>query len=834
MFVPYTTIPIVSAALLILVGVLIGHFVWFREVEEGLSEDPGELQADNKRMFEALKASQNAFQELEKRYAKRQTDYETKVAAFASLETQCHQLRSENEAAESEVTQLRHSQQLATQQASQAHKELGVVSEKLQQLETKYNQKEVQAVRLLKELDERKKVDAEHEASSGKLKAEAIRLDGELKTALAKLERETKVRAELETQSQQIRDAHAQAQAELKQRTSELASLRQEQQEKDKRVTQLTEQLAMWQRDRVRKDEVEAAFRTKDAEIQRFSQERDELRKTVAQLQTDTQKLQAEATELRNRHTTIQTEIDGRSQELQTAQQQRDELAAKLKLVESQLQSALDGAQQDAVQSQKWAKDNQTLQTHVVELERKLEDARRQQSRHSTEMVGTHEIARLTAELHSKDRQIKQLEAERQVVANQFASVDGRSKSSDELLQLQAKLETADSEMERLRSENRQLRQRLNDAMLQQQAFEQHRADDRTELAALAENEKRRLHELALEVESLEDRLAETDEQLSAERKQRQSLAAELQDLQKSLDSESASQVQLQQLQTEKTNLETQLQMLKSRLTETSKQRDEAIAAEGATRQIVLELRSELDGRLATLSAVEQRNEEAIADCVTEKQMRMKLEEKLRDNSHKLEQLTERLKQFDRMRARCAELESAMSEKDSQITVLINEKEKAGQRVAEAERNVIALKAKNDSHEQTILQLQSHRPEDDSESPKTERRDYVTLSSFRGLNFGLSRSDNDGEMELDSKLGMVYVVPPERKDDLKKISGIASTLEGKLNELGVYRYKQIMEWDDIAVEAFSSLLTFKDRIERDNWIGQARRLHYEHYGNRAA
>jgi predicted flap endonuclease-1-like 5' DNA nuclease len=63
---------------------------------------------------------------------------------------------------------------------------------------------------------------------------------------------------------------------------------------------------------------------------------------------------------------------------------------------------------------------------------------------------------------------------------------------------------------------------------------------------------------------------------------------------------------------------------------------------------------------------------------------------------------------------------------------------------------------------------------------------------------------------------------------------VASVLERKLNKIGVYKYQQIMQWDDIAVEEFSKLLAFRDRIQRDNWIGQARRLYRQHYERRAA
>jgi predicted flap endonuclease-1-like 5' DNA nuclease len=68
---------------------------------------------------------------------------------------------------------------------------------------------------------------------------------------------------------------------------------------------------------------------------------------------------------------------------------------------------------------------------------------------------------------------------------------------------------------------------------------------------------------------------------------------------------------------------------------------------------------------------------------------------------------------------------------------------------------------------------------------------------------------------------------------LKRISGIAAVLEKKLNEFGIYTYRQIMDWDEAAVEEFSTLLAFRDRIQRDDWMGQARHLYEEKYSKAA-
>lgn len=66
--------------------------------------------------------------------------------------------------------------------------------------------------------------------------------------------------------------------------------------------------------------------------------------------------------------------------------------------------------------------------------------------------------------------------------------------------------------------------------------------------------------------------------------------------------------------------------------------------------------------------------------------------------------------------------------------------------------------------------------------------------------------------------------PNGEPDDLKKILGIGSVLEEKLNDMGVYHYSQIAEFTDSDIENINTHLNFPGRIERDEWIPQAQEL----------
>ena len=66
--------------------------------------------------------------------------------------------------------------------------------------------------------------------------------------------------------------------------------------------------------------------------------------------------------------------------------------------------------------------------------------------------------------------------------------------------------------------------------------------------------------------------------------------------------------------------------------------------------------------------------------------------------------------------------------------------------------------------------------------------------------------------------------PNGTPDDLKKILGIGSVLEEKLNDAGVYHYSQIAEFSETDIENVNTHLNFPGRIERDEWIPQAQDL----------
>jgi predicted flap endonuclease-1-like 5' DNA nuclease len=68
-------------------------------------------------------------------------------------------------------------------------------------------------------------------------------------------------------------------------------------------------------------------------------------------------------------------------------------------------------------------------------------------------------------------------------------------------------------------------------------------------------------------------------------------------------------------------------------------------------------------------------------------------------------------------------------------------------------------------------------------------------------------------------------------DDLKEIVGIGPFLERKLHSLGIYTFRQVGNFVKEDIDKINELIEFfTGRIERDNWVEQAKAFHERKYG----
>jgi len=80
--------------------------------------------------------------------------------------------------------------------------------------------------------------------------------------------------------------------------------------------------------------------------------------------------------------------------------------------------------------------------------------------------------------------------------------------------------------------------------------------------------------------------------------------------------------------------------------------------------------------------------------------------------------------------------------------------------------------------------------------------------------------------KLDGGASVLLFAAPEgaTRDDLKMISGVGPVLEGKLNAIGIITFAQVAAMKKADIARLEAHLAFPGRVERDDWIKQAKAL----------
>lgn len=142
---------------------------------------------------------------------------------------------------------------------------------------------------------------------------------------------------------------------------------------------------------------------------------------------------------------------------------------------------------------------------------------------------------------------------------------------------------------------------------------------------------------------------------------------------------------------------------------------------------------------------------------------------------------------------------------------------------------------KRTSHLTVILSDDDLPPAAQKDAPKKSAKKSVakkteTAKKSEEKAAPAEEKKGDAKARVDGARGMVYDSAPSEIDDLKEISGVGPKIEEKLHSFGIYKFEQIAAWTDENVKEFDELLSFKGRIDRDDWITKARELHEEKYG----
>ncbi len=150
-----------------------------------------------------------------------------------------------------------------------------------------------------------------------------------------------------------------------------------------------------------------------------------------------------------------------------------------------------------------------------------------------------------------------------------------------------------------------------------------------------------------------------------------------------------------------------------------------------------------------------------------------------------------------------------------------------------------AMKSATDNAEELIKNLSRIMNRARQDSITTEIMEIVggaealggDAKKVRRVELGpLTDSATDGLLDIRPAAALaataVGVLEP---DDLEDIVGIGPVINGKLREMGITTFEQVAAWTAADAERIGNELDFPGRIERENWIEQARTFHAQKY-----
>lgn len=524
-----------------------------------------------------------------------------------------------------------------------------------------------------------------------------------------------------------------------------------------------------------------------------LTQNKELLSKTEGQLaaaQSEKESLVEQLAAAKAKNETLQQEVESLEQiagEIDTHRQNNESLILSLSNANGQLEKVLE--QRDSAMSS--ASGLQTvsrgLQTRIDNQESTIHRLRKCQDDALENLK--HEL-KVRREMESRyDERINELRSQMKSQAREFqkqvaesADATGKQKqdfdaevemlhevAEQEVTELKAKLETAGKEIESLQeAKSKQATELNNFAQLQQQFVERE-----TQLSQLADTIKSNSADYKSTIVKLEAHREQLSKELETARDQLQS--------QLKKDSETIGKVQAQR---------DSLQEEVNQLTAKASQLQEAVT-------LYEQSRSEQETQLSQLAQTRARL------CEVEKSLAKK-DQSLRHLQAESAELSRLRDEHSISLRRQAELQSRL---DSMMADHLAT-QKLREQIRQQQQTIENLQASQDTEPTFTMN------ENPTVIPFTQAIQHHRESTYD--------STYGGRVRRDHTLGIVFTEAPEACDDLKRISGIATVLENRLNEIGIYTFKQIIDWKPEEIEEFSRVLAFRDRIERDDWQGQAR------------
>jgi predicted flap endonuclease-1-like 5' DNA nuclease len=252
--------------------------------------------------------------------------------------------------------------------------------------------------------------------------------------------------------------------------------------------------------------------------------------------------------------------------------------------------------------------------------------------------------------------------------------------------------------------------------------------------------------------------------------------------------------------------------------------------------------KDKLESAVDQRTTLERKNNDAKSENESLRNLLMSAKAEHESVSKLLASAKSRLQNLDEMEQRVIAFEAENAELRQAATAATRKAVSLQRELAEME----ALKVQNRELAHCLESMESSRKQYESDALRYRSQYEQAEKESETLRFKLGDIEkNWADMhrkDKDAKNGSSNnaAAPPPfgleepqgEPDDLTEIVGVGKVFEETLHSLGVYHYRQIAAFGPVEIARINSeLKEFKGRIEHDDWIGQAKELHFKKYGD---
>ncbi len=252
--------------------------------------------------------------------------------------------------------------------------------------------------------------------------------------------------------------------------------------------------------------------------------------------------------------------------------------------------------------------------------------------------------------------------------------------------------------------------------------------------------------------------------------------------------------------------------------------------------------KSQADGALEQRATLERQIDDAKKEHESLKNLLISSKEEHESVTNLLNTAQSRLQNLDDLESKYIAIQAENAELRQEATRAKTDAETLRRELAEIQ----ALKEQNKDLTSCLQSMESSRKQHEDDARRYRDQYEKSEQQSETLRFKLGDIEkNWAELQRQEEESRVAEAnnnsstpsfglgtPDGEIDDLTEIIGVGKVFAATLNRLGVFHFRQIAAFGVAELARVNSeLKEFKGRIEHDDWIGQAKELHFRKYGD---